>query len=194
MLLHSLRYRCTLSTRKLYLFEWVTSPGFLQNSEEITAFLLGGLLSIILFTLLSFAFLPAEGGFEVHDLAFVQNSLIAESIRYILPESHFIGFLPGVLWLILFLQLLRSHIGEKRPVGRIFELTNSAFCVQLRVTALFYSAVFSCCLRIFKRTKFFFQKRILVKKEVFQKRGTLQLFYASKYFCIKEVDRHAWDH
>ena len=113
--------------------------GLFQVGEAISTWLLWGLFYIILFTLLSFAFIQTGDQFEYHDFSLMEESLVGWSTDYVPRQSCPPAFLSGVFALLLFFQYLRSHIGEKQPADSIGELRTSLFGAQ---TAPFYGAVF----------------------------------------------------
>lgn len=103
-----------MSTKKIYLFEYL-SPESATHIEASSTLLLWGLLCIILLMLLSSAFSMQPGGqAEYHD-SFLMEEVLSSWMSYI-PEQPYRPSLPSSIFaLILFPQYLRSHIAEKRP-------------------------------------------------------------------------------
>jgi len=134
-----------VAAKKFYLSESLSSEGALHIGEIGSAFLLWGLLCIILLTLLSFAFSVQLGGqAEYQDSFLLEESLVGWSIGYVPVQAYQPPVASGVFVLLHFHQYLRSHIGEKLPGDNSTRLTNFLIGIQ---TARFYRAVFFLCPR-----------------------------------------------
>ena len=161
-----------MAAKKINLFEDLSSEGVLHIGEIGSTLLLWGLLSVILLTLLSFAFSMQNGGqAEYQDSFLLEESLAGWSMGYVPGQPYHPSFASGIIALLQFHQYLRSHIGEKRPGDSSSKLTHSLIGVQ---TARFYRAVFclgsrprlmaglSCIKQIID------QRRIMLVHEFFQ--------------------------
>ena len=130
-----------MATKKLHLFEHLSSEGLLQVNESLGILILWGLFYILLFTILSFAFNVPTG-----DLSDYQDSSVLEDIMFHLGwgirsrQNSTAVVPPGFFVLLLFHQHLRGHIGEKRPEASNEDLKNLRF--RTKKTALSCSAVF----------------------------------------------------
>jgi hypothetical protein len=104
-----------LTTKKIYLFEYFSSEGAPHIGEIGNTLLLWGLLSILLLTLLSFAFsIQPRDQAEYLD-SFLMGETLPSSTGNV-PRQLYQPSLPGAIFaLILFHQYVRSHIAEKRP-------------------------------------------------------------------------------
>lgn len=137
-------HRWILAAKKINLFEALSSEGALPIGEIGSTLLLWGLLSIILLTLLSFAFSIQNGGqAEYQDSFLLEESLVGWSTGYVPGQAYQPAFASGIFALLHFHQYLRSHIGEKLPADSNSKLTHFLIRVQ---TARFYRVVF--CLRV----------------------------------------------
>ena len=128
-----------MTTKKIYLFEYFSSEGALHIGEIGNTLLLWGLLSILLLTLLSFAFfMQPRSQAEYHD-SFLMAESLPSSMGNVPRLPHHPSLPSAIFALILFYQYVRSHIAEKRPSDSSTELTSSPFGTQ---TTQFFSVVF----------------------------------------------------
>src|SRR5687768_850911 len=129
-----------MATKRIYLFEYLSSEGAPHIGEVVSTLLLWGVLYVILLTPLSFAFsIPTEGQAEYRDSFLMEEGFPGSSTGYVSRQPYQPSFLSGIFVLLLCHHYWRSHIGEKRPSKSSSKLTSSMVGVQ---TALFYSAVF----------------------------------------------------
>lgn len=134
-----------MATKKLDLFEYLSSEGVLHIGEISGPLLLWGLLYIIPLALLCFSFsicMLTGGPVEYYDSLLTEVGFPGRSTDHVPGQSYKSAFHPGVAIQPLFHEYLKSHFGEKRLADPDSLLTNLYFGAQ---TALLYSAVF--CLR-----------------------------------------------
>ena len=171
-----------MTTKKIYLFEYISSEGALHIGEIGNTLLLWGLLSILLLTFLSFA-----SSIQPRDQAeYLDSFLMAESLPSstgnILRQPYHPS-LPSVIFaLILFHQYVRSHIAEKRPSDGGSKLTNLHFGVQ---TTLSYSVVFFLFTSSLAAATLAWAKRIVNLRRQMKLRGLFQLSMFQETFLIQ---------
>ena len=98
---------------------------------------------LLLFTLTSFALASSGDQFDEDELPFLEITGLSAFSAYSYLGSLTIGIELGVLFTILRLEFLKSHIGEKRPsrATRGFQLARIAYLLETASTRL-CSAVF----------------------------------------------------
>ena len=131
-----------MSPKELSSFECLSLKRFLEGNNG-SSILLWGLLCVLMLTLLSLGLMEVGDQFEYSDFSPLEGNLITWGERNVLTQAWQF-FFCGTYAFVLFIEYLRSHIGEKRPVDYIFELRNVIFRAPFPMTALENSAVFSC--------------------------------------------------
>ena len=121
--------------KNLFFFDRSTSGKSNRRNNEITSLFNGGLVFILLLTLISLAFMQSGQLFEDGSFPFTESSLVPWTVMLFSLMS------ASVFSISLVLKCLQSHIGEKRFADGIIELNSSPFIAQFSVTAL-YKAVF----------------------------------------------------
>lgn len=93
---------------------------------------------ILLVTLACFALAASGDQFEEDDLSFLQIDSFSQFHNYLYLISLPIGLALGILFRILRLEFLKSHIGEKRPApaGRRLGFTWMLCLLQTAFTRL----------------------------------------------------------
>jgi hypothetical protein len=128
-----------LFSNNLSFFEHWSSDRFHSGPAPITL-LLWGLFLVFLFITISFALVPSWEEFDDDDF-----HLLKVAIIWITTCLSFgtlsLGFELGVFAIILRLEHLASHIGEKRPSDSIIKINRSFLQAYLAMTALLNSAV-----------------------------------------------------
>jgi hypothetical protein len=146
-----------------------------ENNNQITTLLIGGLVFILLFALMSFAIVQLEETFEHDDISPMGDLTGSWPMEYLSPKSLPLGLELGVFVTIMRLEYLRSHIGEKRSASPIMNGSNLSLFARFSKTALFYSAVFFILSALFvddvnRLTKVFHSRLIdpiFVQRKVF---------------------------
>jgi len=105
--------------------------------------MVGGLIFVLLFSAISFAVVQAEESFDYDDISLMGGDAVTQSLGYFALGSLLLGLELRVLVIIMRLEYLRGHIGEKRFASRAIRTNNLSLFERLLKTALFYSAVFS---------------------------------------------------
>ena len=87
-------------------------------NNRTTILIIGGVLLILLLTLLSFAMDFSGSQFDNDDPSFFEIGTIPWFAGYLFLGSLLLGFEREVYITILRLEYMNSHIGEKRPSDR----------------------------------------------------------------------------
>ena len=104
--------------------------------------IIGGVVLVLLFTLLTLALPALEETFPEDHTSFLEMGIFPWFTGHSVAASLHGGLELLVLNMIMRLEYLRGHIGEKRFVHSRAQFKASAFQVQFCVAALFYRAVF----------------------------------------------------
>jgi hypothetical protein len=106
-----------LSVKNLYFLGYLFSERSRANHSQITWLILWGLLLLFVFALLHVAIVQTGEEYDFEDLTSFEHNKITWIAGPLSPDSLLAGFQLGVLGLIQISEVLRSHIGEKRPAG-----------------------------------------------------------------------------
>ena len=132
-------YRCTLSSKNLYFFERWSLDRFHSNPKS-TTLLMWALLLVFLFVTISFALVPSWEEFDDDAFHLLQVPIIWTTAHLFFGALS-LGFQLGVFAIIMRLEHLASHIGEKRPADVTSKINKSVIRACLIMTALFDSVV-----------------------------------------------------
>lgn len=136
-----------MSRSLLKVFEHWFSKNPHHSNNLWTVLIFGGMVFLLLFTLTSFALASAGDQFDEDGFPFLEIA----GFHAISGFSYFslltIGFELGVLFTILRLEFLTSHIGEKRPSSatRGLQLVELAYLLQTAPHACVVPSFCSCC-------------------------------------------------
>jgi hypothetical protein len=86
--------------------------------------------------------IQTEDSFDYDDASLMGTSRAAWSIRYLFSALHLLGFELGVFAVVMLLEYLKSHIGEKRSAIPVNNINNVSLLTRSFVTVLFYRTVF----------------------------------------------------
>lgn len=107
----------------------------------MTNLILGVVIVVLLFTLVSFSLASPPDSADNHDLPLAELSAIKWLIVFVFIGLMPLGAVMDILVKTLRLEFVRSHIGEKRPASVTIELNQFLSSARLAVTVLTYSAV-----------------------------------------------------
>ena len=132
-----------MSRSLLKVFERCFSKNPSQSNNLWTVLIFGGMVLLLLFTLTSFALASSGDQFDEDEFPFLEIAGFQAISGFSCLSLLTIGFELGVLFTILRLEFLKSHIGEKRPspATRGLQLVEIAYLLQTAPTRL-CSAVF----------------------------------------------------
>ena len=132
-----------MSRSLLKVFERCFSKNPYHNNNLWTVLIFGGMVFLLLFTLTSFALASSGDQFDEDEFPFLEIAGFHAISGFSYLSLLTIGFELGVLFTILRLEFLKSHIGEKRPspAARWPQLVEIAYLLQTAPTRL-CSAVF----------------------------------------------------
>ncbi|HEY9528138.1 MAG TPA: hypothetical protein VIR02_13680 [Anaerolineales bacterium] len=119
-----------------------------KNNSQITILLIGGVILVLLFTLLVLALPALVETIEENSTLFLEMDISAWFTEASVAASLHLGLEMAVFFLIMRLEYLKGHIGEKRfDIARI-QFNYPASQVRFFVATLFYRvAVFILSVR-----------------------------------------------
>jgi len=132
-----------LFSKNLCFFERQSSEKSQNSNSRISALIVVGMVLILLFAQMSFAFLQSSELLDYDDLSATEGSPATWPMGYLFPGSLVIGLGLGIYAAVMRLELLKSHIGEKRSAGPFVSGNHSSLFARFSVTVLSYRTVFS---------------------------------------------------
>ena len=114
-------------SKNLFVIECRAFNEVYKSHNRTNILLVWGLLCLFMLAFLGYAFVEFGEESESSDFSLLEANLSLSRMGYALMQSSLTSFLPGVFALVLFVEFLRSHIGEKCPPEWIIELDNSFF-------------------------------------------------------------------
>jgi hypothetical protein len=130
-----------LSLFSLSIVERWSSEKPSNKHNLITLLIIGGMVFVLLLTLASSAAATSSDSFDGDDLPFLDIFDFIAPLGYVLLGGLSVGLELEVLLIILRLEFMRSHIGEKLPCQSIFSPRQFFLHELISVTARFYRAV-----------------------------------------------------
>jgi hypothetical protein len=138
-------FRCALSLSQLVSLERWSSSEYHLHRNQIIILILGGLIFVLLFSLIALSLPGLEEPFDGDDDPLVHLGQIGGMITQPLPVLLLLGFELGILTEIFRLEYFRAHIGEKRLPALPLQANHSSWQRWFPATALWHCrAVFSC--------------------------------------------------
>lgn len=113
-----------------------------HNLNRLAVLIMGGLVLVLLLTLLGLAMAPLGEQLDNDDSSFLALVTTNGSIGRLFSVSMLLGLELGVFVTIMRLEYLQSHIGEKRPSNQTVKSNKFSFHGFFSLTALWYRAVF----------------------------------------------------
>jgi hypothetical protein len=114
-----------------------------KSNSRISTLIVVGMVLVLLFTLMSFAFLQGSELLDYDDLSATEGGPTTWPMGYLFPASLVIGPGLGIYAAVMCLELLKSHIGEKSAADPIVSGNHSSLFARFSVTVLSYGTVFS---------------------------------------------------
>ena len=129
-------------------FEQLLSRTNQKNNSQMTSLILGGVILVLLFTLLILALPPLVETLEENSTSFLEMEPLAWFTEASIAVSLHLGLEMAVFLLIIRLEYLKGHIGEKRFDDSRTPFNNLASQVRFFMATLFYRvAVFILSVR-----------------------------------------------
>jgi hypothetical protein len=127
-----------LSLPTVRVLERLLSSSTHKNNSQMTILIIGGVILVLLFTLLIFALPALVETLEENSTAFLELDIFAWFTEASVAASLHLGREMAVFLLIMRLECLEGHIGEKRFDDSRIQFNNTASQVRFYVATLFY--------------------------------------------------------
>ena len=119
-------------------FEQLLSRTNQKNNSQMTSLILGGVILVLLFTLLILALPPLVETLEENSTSFLEMEPLAWFTEASIAVSFHLGLEMAVFLLIIRLEYLKGHIGEKRFDDSRIPFNNLASQVRFFTATLLY--------------------------------------------------------
>ena len=119
-----------MSSRKSCFLRSTSNTAYNHN-HQLTLVILWGLVFVLLFGLVAFAFVQLE----YDELPSLDDSSVVSAKGRYFPGSFLSGFQLAVSAVMLRFEYLRGHIGEKRFAGRTIQLVAASSIGKFFATA-----------------------------------------------------------